>query len=264
MNKYWALFKAGSMRMISYKGPTIIWAICSLISLVTVVALWLSVSSGPLLAGYTKDQLITYAIVGVIASAIINFNPFPGAKRQIKDGSFATSVMLKPLSFYKERFVWESTWRIYFTAFNLITFIAACIVFAQFLSFSMEILNLPFLLVTVGGAIVLQFTLSMCLALLAFWFTEVDSLNSLKWIALAILGGTALPISFIPGLFQVLVRLLPFRYMYSLPMEIFFNKLSTQEIIFGIFIQVIWLGIFLLIYKNLYNNGIKKYVSVGQ
>lgn len=250
--------------MLNYWGPQLVWIISSMLSLVTIVALWVSADSGADIAGYSKDQLITYAIVGLAAGAFINFNPFPGAKGKIKDGSFASHYMLKPVSFFFERLVWETTWRTYFLAFNVAATIIALIIFSQYVEFSFEITSLPSLVIAIGLATLLQFTFTMCLSLVAFWYTEVNALNTFKYVALGVLGGMAIPISFIPGYFQQLVMLLPFRYMYSFPMEIFFSKISGSQIIYGLILQIFWLSVFLILYKVMYRSGVKKYVSVGQ
>lgn len=264
MRKYWAFYLAGLQRMTSYRGPLVLWALMSLISLTTIVAVWLSSSSGNEIAGYTKNQLITYAIIGVVISGLITFNPFGGVKQKIKDGSFATIVMLKPYSFFTERLVWELTWKSVAAFFNLTVAVVFSFFLFDRLDFSTFALH-PFLFFwSLSGAALLQFSFTMCLALIAFWFTEIESLNSLKWIALSILGGSSLPITFIPDVFQTVIKILPFRYMYSLPLEIILNKISADEMHVSLLIQLAWIFIFVILYKLIFSRGVKKYVSVGQ
>ena len=101
------------------------------------------------------------------------------------------------------------------------------------------------------------------MALLAFWFTKVDTLDALFWAGRIIFGGQVVPISFLPGIFKTLAYALPFRYMFSFPLEIYFNKLDSLQLISGLIMQIIWIMIFLLSYKVLFSRGVKAYESYG-
>lgn len=264
MHKYWAFYKIGFTRMSVYRGPLLIWAVCSCLSLITIVAVWFASATHGTIAGYSKNQLITYAILGVLMGGLLNWNPFPGVKSRIKDGTIAGKTLTKPYSYFLERIMWELSWKSYAIFFNLAVVVIATIFLYKNLVLAPMQISSVILLIAIIGACLLQFTFAFCLALLTFWFTETDAIGSTRFLCMTLLGGSSIPIAFIPASYQGIVRLLPFRYMYSLPMEIMLNKVPGSEVLIDLIIQYGWLLIFILLYKLMWNNGLKRYVSVGQ
>lgn len=263
MRKYWVYYKTGMAQVMAYRGSLLVWLVCNFISLATGVAVWLSVSNRGVLGGYTISQLITYYVLGIFIGWTINWNPFPGTKKEIKSGSIA-ATLVKPVSFLGQRAMWEASWRSVSMVFGLGGTLVAGFVLAEHISLPNIGSNLFLLGISFVLATSLQFMLGMCLALLAFWFTEIEGLASMRWIALEVLGGMAIPLGFIPQSFVLMVKLLPFRYMYSFPMEIIFAKVSGADLFKGLILQTIWLAIFIVIYRLMWERGLKAYVSIGQ
>ncbi len=263
MLKYWTIYNAGLSRMFVYYGPLLIWSICSALSLIAVVAVWQASQAPGLIATYTKDQLITYAVLGILMMGILNFNPFPSVRTQIKDGTMASRILLKPVSFFFERLAWELSWKSTQIFFNFAVFAIGALLLFNNLVFPTLQVGLYLLIPTMIFAALIQFTFAFCMALFSFWFTEVEAIGSLRWIAIGILGGSAIPISFIPQNLQWIIKILPFRYMFSFPMEIIFGKVSGTEIYTGILVQGLWLVVLIGLYKLMLRSGIKSYVSVG-
>lgn len=264
MRKYWVHYCQSISQTLAYRGSLLLWLIGNLLSIMTGIAVWLSASNNGVLGGYTLSRLITYSIVGIFIGWAINWNPFPGIKEQIKKGDIA-ALLIKPISFVGSSFTWEAGWRTVCMAVGLIGTLLASIVLSKYLSFppmSKIILLLPLALIL--GTLI-QFSFGVCLGLLAFWFTEIEAIASLRWIGLEILGGAAIPISFIPQIFQPLIKILPFRHMYSFPMEILFGKVTSgNDLLLGFLMQIFWLITFFIIYKIMWQRGLKVYVSVGQ
>lgn len=239
------------------------WLFCNFISMVTILAVWFSASNHHLLGGYTFSQLTTYYVLEIVVGWTINWNTFPSMKQKIKKGDLAAEL-IKPLSPVSLTFTWEAAFRTICFIFGLFgTLIAVCLLY-KYLYFPTISVSPIILIASFAMAIAIQSLLGICLAMFSFWFTDVEALSSLRWIGLEIFGGTGLPLSFIPAIFQPLIKMLPFRYMYSFPMEIIFNKVDNQELIAGLLIQFLWLVILYLIHKLLWNKGLKVYVSVGQ
>ncbi|KKU92139.1 MAG: hypothetical protein UY21_C0005G0028 [Microgenomates group bacterium GW2011_GWA1_48_10] len=250
--------------MSAYRGPLLVWSICSVLSVIEIVAIWLAADANSLIATYSRNQLITYSLLGTILGGLLNWNPFIGVKENIKDGTIASQALLKPISYIFERLFWELSWKSGAIIFNLSVFLIALLFLRQNFELPIGSVSPPFFLLSALLAMTIQFFFSFNLALIAFWTTEVSPLNSLRWLGMSILGGSVIPIAFIPENFQPIVHLLPFRYMYSFPVEIIFNKLSSSEIMTGIFVQILWALFLVLIYKLLWKFGIRTYVSVGQ
>jgi ABC-2 type transport system permease protein len=104
----------------------------------------------------------------------------------------------------------------------------------------------------------------MCLGLLAFWVTELESINAVKYLFVNLLGGAAVPMVLLPKGVRAVVDFLPFRYMFSFPIEVFQGKVGTNvEMLTGFLCAIFWVFITTFLYKFLWQAGLKKYSSVG-
>ena len=225
MKKYLAFFQKEFANVATYRGPLFIWTLTSVFQLLIMTALWKSVAAGQTIAGYTRPELITYYLVAVLLERLIHWLPFYGTVEEIKSGEISISSLIKPFSFYWRRFFEESGWHLFSVVFSFPIFLSLVFFFRSEIVFSSLAAVLLTLMAAMLGAFV-TFGLSLCLGLLAFWFSDVWAVDSLFWAARVTLGGLFLPLSFIPDYFRGMIDFLPFRYTFSFPLEIYLGKLS--------------------------------------
>jgi ABC-2 type transport system permease protein len=264
MRKYWAFTRANLQNTFAYRGPMFIWLLGDLLVVLSMIAIWNSSAAKGLIGGYSRSELVTYYIIAHFLQWIILWYPFSGLFHQIKDGDIVLSVLSKPISCYFNWFFMDVGWHLISSIVGLTTSLVLAYYFKGNLSFSVSFVNLLLFFPAVVLGILICFTLSLDMGLLAFWFTEVGALESFFWMGRSLFGGASLPVSFIPGYFQFLVKILPFRYLFSLPMEILLGKLTLGETVWGFIIACLWLMVFLLIYRWLWNRGRKTYSAFGQ
>lgn len=263
MRKYFALYKNSVQSALAYRAPISIWTIGSILSLMTIAFVWLS-SSNDMIGNYSRNELITYAVVGVFVGWLTGWNPFPGVKDQIKKGKISVTILLKPVSFYFDRLVNEFGWRSIFTLLGLALSAFAAFLFWNHLVYPVNTPSITLCAASLIIAIFLQFNISISLGLLAFWVTELESINSVKYLFVNLLGGAAVPMVLLPSGVRTVVDFLPFRYMFSFPIEVFQGKVvGDQNIIIGFACGVFWIIVTSLLYRFLWREGLKKYSSVG-
>jgi ABC-2 type transport system permease protein len=266
IRKYLAFFKNQFSATIYYRGSILVWIFSNLVFLTVIVSVWLSTNSTKTLGGYSISELIGYYLAGFFLHWVINWLPFYSTADEIKSGEIVASSLTKPFSFYWRKFAEEAGWHSFAVILGItLTLVLAVILQQQqLIAFGFSWGNLFLAMTAIVLAIFLVFGFSLCLGLLAFWFTEVWTVDTLFWAGRNFLGGWYLPISFFPGVFQQIIRILPFRYLFSFPLEIFFNKLSLKEIAFGLAISLFWILFFTLLYKVMWERGRKAYTSFGQ
>jgi len=266
MKKYLAFFKNQFAATIYYRGSVLVWVFSNIIFLTVIVSVWLSATTDRSLGGYDTSEIIGYYLAGFFLHWVINWLPFYSTSDEIKSGDIVSSTLTKPFSFYWRKFSEEAGWHAFAVIMgaSLTLVLAVILQRQQLIAFDFLWSNLLWALIGIILSIFLIFGFSLCLGLLAFWFTEVWTVDSLFWLGRNFLGGWYLPISFFPGALQTIIRILPFRYLFSFPLEIFFNKLSVSEIIFGIVIALFWILFFGLLYKAMWARGRKAYTSFGQ
>lgn len=78
-----------------------------------------------------------------------------------------------------------------------------------------------------------------------------------------ILSGLVLPIPFFPSYFQNIVGILPFRYVSDFPFRFYVGNIPMSEGIIGIFVQIIWIVILIMIGRILMKKALRNAVIQG-
>ena len=76
-------------------------------------------------------------------------------------------------------------------------------------------------------------------------------------------SGQLIPIDFFPAALKNALDYLPFSGMSYTPVMIYLGKYSTNQIIFSIGVQVVWIGILYILYKILWAKAIKRVTVLG-
>lgn len=263
MGKYWSFFKLRLQTTLLYRGSVIIFRLSNIILLLTLIAVWLSASSNGLIAGYTTDGLITYYLVGMLLNSIVFWHSTPAITADIVDGQLGAKALSKPVSYYWQKFFEELGWHTVSPFFGLISVLLVAFFIRGSLQLPPTILASALLLISTALASILFFNLSSCLGLLAFWFTQTEGITSFVWTGVFLLGGQSLPVSFFPPYIIKLIELLPFRYIYSFPLEIYFGRLAPLQLLHGFIVQIFWLIVLGLLYRLLWRRGLKHYSAYG-
>ena len=88
----------------------------------------------------------------------------------------------------------------------------------------------------------------------AFTAISMDALFQVKKHLIRLLSGSIIPIWFFPDWLADILNLLPFVYIYQLPLDIYIGSASELDISRRMMIQLVWFillaGIFLLLSKK--------------
>ena len=262
MRKYLALVRLAVQNALAYRGPMVVWLASNLVILVTMIAVWTSATGSGLIGGYSKGELVSYYIASLFLQWLNGWYPFYWIRTEVRDGSIAGNTLTKPISFYWRVFAAESGWHLVSTPIGIFASAAVASFVPQYAAFSFGV-NFWVAVIAVILSIFVVFTTSLCMGILTFWLTNLNTIDSTCWAANIFLGGQGIPLSFLPPSLLSVVNLLPFRYMFSFPLEIYFNKLNHHELITGFSIQIFWIIILTMLYQVLWTNGRKAYSSFG-
>jgi ABC-2 type transport system permease protein len=171
---------------------------------------------------------------------------------------------MKPASGFVSVLFREVGWHIISSVVGLITSLILLYSFPNNVFLIVPLINIFFIFLALTIAILVTFSFSFDMALLAFWFTDVGAIESFFWMGRSVLGGATIPISFLPLWAKNLVIFLPFRYMFSFPLEILFNKVNLIEIFQGLLIGIIWIVFLYYLYHYLWEKGRRIYSAFGQ
>jgi ABC-2 type transport system permease protein len=98
---------------------------------------------------------------------------------------------------------------------------------------------------------------------LGFWTTQSKNFYSLVYGVGQFLSGFIAPLALFPGVFQSIADLLPFRSALGLPIEILMGRLTFDQITAGLIITLVWTVAMFVLYRVLWQRGLKRYEAVG-
>lgn len=112
-------------------------------------------------------------------------------------------------------------------------------------------------------AAAMMFIIGWVTALAAFWTTRILAINSLFYLIVLFFSGQIAPLNLLPAPLQAVATLLPFRWGMAFPVELFLGRLSPEQALTGIIMQVFWLGVCLSVLSTIWRAGVKRYGAVG-
>lgn len=108
--------------------------------------------------------------------------------------------------------------------------------------------------------------LETCMGLIAFWYLEVGSLTFIYMLFSFFLSGHMFPLDWLPSEpfnFQILVDILPFKFLAYFPAAVFLGKVSGPELYQGVAIELAWVIFFCVLSRILWSRGVKRYSGFG-
>jgi len=115
-------------------------------------------------------------------------------------------------------------------------------------------------LLSVFLAFILAWTIQAIFGMLAFWFDQSMGFWS-AWFALwALCSGYFVPLDLFPEGWVHLARLLPFYATLGAPIDILLGKVEVLPVL-GI--QLLWAGVLVVVAKQMWTAGIRRYGAVG-
>lgn len=101
---------------------------------------------------------------------------------------------------------------------------------------------LAFFLVSASLSFVILWLISAIIGMLCFWYLQLGNMGgTIKDGVILIASGRIIPpLWLFPNSVQNIFRFLPFQYIYQTPLGIYIGKISRQEIMVQLMIQIVW------------------------
>jgi ABC-2 type transport system permease protein len=261
MKQSFAVFRTCFHQIVAERLTVLLWSLASGIGLIKILAVWLA-SDTDIIGGFSRSELISYYIFIFILQQIIDWEAFWGLREEIMDG-IVSSHLLKPFRYSLFVFIREFAYKIVNFSTQLLVTIVLVFSLKSYIHFNIDlavfIKLIPIIIIGIG----ITFTINLIFGYITFFITESSYVWMFTGSIAFLLGGSALPLSFFPSALQGIIKLNPFRYTYSLPAELVFNKLSPGDYAQGVIIGSLWLLILLIIMKFVWQKGLKKYTAFG-
>ena len=258
-----ALMKIGFKIALAYRFHGVINLIMTPISLVVFYFLWKSIYSytgQTLIRGFTFQALIGYYVLSMIVAFLTWSHSDKWLEHQIRHGDLIFKLV-QPLTHIKNEYFSELGVHSFTVIMEIIPlFIIGVLFFHLPLA---SITNTILFLVSLIMANVLYFQMTYLVGLSAFWLKRIDGVRRMRTPLIAFLSGGILPLTFFPMWYTNIHHLLPFQYVRYVPIMIYLGGSPLTKSLMLMLGQLIWILLFYVIIKIVWDKGYKKFSGVG-
>lgn len=255
MEYFWISFK----NAFAYRVQVVFGVISAFFIVWTTIALWNYVYIGD------KDMQANMVIYTILANLIglcySNVITELIADKVYK-GTFAVDL-LRPVSFIKINFLQAlGTMMAKVAVKGIPLSLILFIIYRNYL-YRIRVEYLGIALLALGCAILLYMEIYAIIGFMAFRLYEVWPFTRLMNDTIRLLAGSFIPLQLFPGALQKVAYCLPFRYLYSFPIELLLYEKIDENIVSNFMIMLVWILIFGILLGFVYQNAIRKSVVQG-
>lgn len=225
------------------------------------ISIWKAIyEEEEVVGGVQFKMLITYIVLGFLLQSIFAMDDFL-IENKVRSG-LISSDLLKPINFRLYIFSYNIGTLVFKIFMQLLpALIVSVILFRMLPPFSLTS-AIYFVTSSVLGYLVL-YNLNFLVWVSSFWFYWTFSLVTIKDAAIMIFSGALLPLWFMPKGLVDFIKLTPFDSIYFTPISLYLGQVPSDEIIFSIARQVIWILVLFGTGQLLWRSANKKLVVQG-
>ena len=262
---YLKAFDVGLQDTFVYRWNFFLRSIFELLPLMGTVLIWGVVfeqrEKG--VGGFDFQTVIAYFLIVLFLDGLVT--PKDDEFRiaaDIREGQIS-AFLVKPINYLLYRFSLFASSRLLFTAMTLPVFLCLFAFTASYFSWPSDIGLWLVAIWTTAMAGLLQFFITISIALLAFWMLEISTVVFIVYSFEYMLSGRMFPLSFMPESVQEVLRWLPFPYELYFPVSVLMNRVHGSDLWFGLGIQAFWVLAAGVGAQLMWKQGLHKYQAVG-
>ncbi len=259
--KYWLTFRLALQREFLGRLNLLGWFVVGSIPSIALVLVWFALmGESETLQGFTKGDFVVYYLAMTMSWYIVGGVFGRSVGNKIKNGNVSTTL-LKPYDIVLGNGVEEQAWKLLSLFMAMPATLLILFLFRDIISLSFSVQQLSFLGISLvlGG---INFALMEALVgISAFWVTEIWPIAHVNDLLQSLFGGKYVPLALMPGPLLFLTDVLPFKYLFYVPVSILLNK--NVDPLSDIGVQAVYVIVLFVIYKIVWKLGIKKYEGVG-
>lgn len=261
MRAYLEFAKKSFSNKMVYKFDYIVGIISTSLTYVIFVCIYKALYSGAEeVNGITFSMVTTSFVLSLCLSNVYTFND-EFIEKKLKDGSIANEF-LKPVNF-RGRILFENLGENFFNiCFNFLPVFLIASFFSDVQNPNSIKSFILFIISAILGYLIL-WEISFIVQALAFWMYRVWGIATIKDVVIYIFSGSAIPLWFMPDWVLNFIKLTPFDSIYFTPVKLYLGQISSNDFIFNLGRQSLWIAILYIIGEILWKYGEKKVVVQG-
>ena len=263
--RYVRIFFIYLQDVFEYRSIAVVWFLVSVINPLLYLMFWRGTMTAPAgaaafssVADVTSYYLL-YLILGGFLMAHIEHEV---AYWDIKEGGLVKYI-LKPFSYFSFKFLQELSWRIVMGLLALTAYLVLTYIFGHLFSITLTPFQWMIVLLSCVLWLLVAFVFKMIIGLTALWVVEFNGIEQTVFVASLLFSGYVVPLDMSPRWVQFFAYLTPFPYILYYPIRLIQGKVSSEQSLMVIGIQLVWLILLGLLYKVVWSRGAKRFTGVG-
>ena len=214
--------------------------LAEVIMLFVIYSLWSALyAQGGTNAGVTREQLIAYAVIGMIFTRFVMYggsNFYISEK--IRTGRIDTDIV-RPVNFQWHMFIRDLAEKSNLFVFRLLPIsLLFLIISGTWLPLSFGTLLL--FIISAALAYIILFSINFLLGMLAFVTLNIQNVIFAFGALVSFLAGQIVPLWMFPENIRRVIYFLPFRSIFDVPMSIYIGNFTGRELQLAVMQQVVW------------------------
>lgn len=261
LNKYAVLIRMKWVEMFEYRAESVIWVIGAITQPLVTLAVWLGISDGGDIQGFSANHFILYFVGLIFVERMTTAWDIWDLDREIRQGTFSFPL-LRPLHPVHWAVAENVVYKVFFLSI-LLPLWAVAAIYIEPLRVSLSGMEWLAFLIAVLFGLGIRFLMGWCIGLLGFWFSRVVAIYGVVEGISLFFSGRIAPLSIMPPMVQRIGEILPFSYILYFPVEILMGEISQERLVTGFIGQMVWLVVLFGLFQILWKAGLKAYSAAG-
>lgn len=272
LTTWWIILRIALEERLVYRGDFALGTLMRFLPIITQIFLWMAVfdslragNTGRTdLVGYTFHDMVAYYLLTMLSRA---FSSMPGLAsgiaKQVREGEIK-KYLTQPVDMLGFLLLGRIAHKIAYYSVATIPF--AFVFFLCRGYFEQGFPSWEYFIGFVASLLMgfaIGFFLEACIGLIGFWLLEVSSLLFVYMLFSFFLSGHMFPLDMLPAPWNQVVSFLPLKYLAYFPAAIFLEKMSPQQLLLELTVELGWLVFFIVLSRWLYARGLKRYSGYG-
>jgi ABC-2 type transport system permease protein len=257
---YCILIGVALANMMQYRVVMLLWAAWGIVAPLVSLAVWTAAARGRSLAGFDRAELAGYFLTTMVISHVTTAWDMEVFSFEVKSGRLSPRL-LRPILPVFQSAAENIAYKICTVVVLLPIWIGIGIAVRPTLH--LTLVRALWLIPITGLAAALAFIWGYCVALVAFWTTNIRAINQLYWTGMTFLAGRMAPLALLPPVLRAFSWYVPFRWMLAFPVELALGRVSLAQVPIGLVWQAGWLAAGIAAFRLIWGRGMRVYSAVG-
>ena len=252
------------IRTLQFRAEVIVYSLLDVLPYFVLFFVWKAIfNQVDTVNNFTLSEIVNYYLLVIVVERL-SATHFEGWRsEEIRMGKI-DYFLTRPFSYISEIYSKEVSSKIISILFSIpviTTFFIANVSIYNIDHSYVTLSNLLLFLILMLVAHTVQFFIALWIVLITFWVEGSSGLEHFKWIVLTLFSGAMIPVEFMPNWLSSLTNMLPFKYVFAIPINILQNKYRLTSYDY-LYLSVMLFSM-VLISKILWSKAKLKYCSAG-